>query len=160
MTSRPRSISETGDSAMPLNILFICVGNAARSQIAEGLARKILGPAVNVMSAGSMPAGFVSRHALAVLREAGVDTAGHYSKGITDLPHEFLKNLDYVMTLCAEEQCPVFATRAKRLNWGLPDPVSAAGTENEIMDTFRATRDAIAAKLEEFKPQAAGSRPA
>lgn len=136
---------------MALNILFICVANAARSQMAEGLARKILGPAANVMSAGSMPAGFVSRHALTVLREAGVDTAGHYSKGIADLPPEFLENLDYVMTLCAEEQCPVFVTKAKRLNWGMPDPSSGGNTEEEVMAAYRIARGAIAEKLERFK---------
>lgn len=136
---------------MALNILFLCVANAARSQMAEGLARKILGPNANVMSAGSIPAGFVSRHAVAVLHEAGVDTAGHYSKGIDGLPPEFLENLDYVMTLCAEEQCPIFITKAKRLDWGMPDPSFMEGSEEEVMAAYRAARDVIAENLERFK---------
>lgn len=138
---------------MPLNILFICVANAARSQMAEGMARKIFGHAANIMSAGSVPAGFVSGHALAVLREAGVDTAGQYSKGIAGLPPEFLEELDYVITLCAEEQCPVFITKAKRLNWGMPDPSFRGGAEEEVLAAYRTTRDAIAAKLARFKTE-------
>ena len=136
---------------MPLNILFICVANAARSQMAEGMARKILGPAANVMSAGSMPAGFVSRHALAVLSETGVDTAGLHSKGIGGLPPDFLENLDYVITLCAEEQCPVFTTKAKRLDWGMPDPSFMGNSEEDALSAFRLARGAIAAKLERFR---------
>lgn len=134
-----------------MNILFICVANAARSQMAEGMARKLLGSAANVMSAGSIPAGFVSGHALAVLREAEVDTAGHSSKGIADLPPRFLEDLDYLITLCAEEQCPIISTKAKRLDWGMPDPSFAGGNEKEVMAAYRAARDAITARLERFK---------
>lgn len=130
-----------------MKILFLCVANSARSQIAEGLAKEILGSRAEVESAGSVPSGRVNSHAVSVLRESGVDITGHHSKAVADLPEKFLAELDYVITLCAEEVCPVFLTRAKRLHWGLPDPAAVIGSPPEVEDAFRRTREEIRSRL-------------
>jgi arsenate reductase len=126
-----------------MKILFLCVANSARSQIAEGLARSILGKSVHVESAGSAPSGKVNPIAIEVLKEAGVDISTHYSKSWDDLPSSFFNDLDYVVTLCAEEVCPTLATKAKKLHWGMPDPKTS--------DDFRKVRDELTRRLKEFK---------
>src|SRR5688500_11124632 len=111
-----------------MKILFLCVANSARSQIAEGLAREILGDDVEIQSAGSVPSGQVNPFAIQVLKEKGIDISSHYSKSWNDLPARFFADLDYVITLCAEEICPTIPVKAKKLHWGLPDPASAGTT--------------------------------
>jgi arsenate reductase len=132
-----------------LRILFLCVANSARSQIAEGLARTIWGSKAEVRSAGSAPSGTVNPLALQVLEEIGIDISTHYSKSIEDVGTEFLDKLDYVITLCAEESCPVVLMKKKVLNWGLPDPVYAT----DPLTAFRHTRDQIKIQIESFKQQ-------
>lgn len=135
-----------------MNILFMCVANSARSQLAEGLARKILGSAVQVESAGSHP-GKVNPYAVQVLREIGIDITRHYSKSYDDLKPSFLLQLNYLITLCAEEVCPQLTSRATKLHWPLPDPVNKEGTEEAQLARFRETRDAIAKKIREFSEE-------
>lgn len=125
-----------------MKILFLCVANSARSQVAEGLAKSILGGKVEIKSAGSKPSGQVNPLAIEVLKEEGIDISSHQSKAITELPSEFLSNLDYVITLCAEEVCPAFITTAKRLHWGMPDP--------KTLEDFRSVRDQIEKNLKPF----------
>ena len=110
---------------MASSILFLCVANSARSQIAEGLARKLAPPDVRVYSAGSEP-GTVHPLAVQVLAEAGVDARGQHSKGLDRVP---VYEIDLVVTLCAEEVCPLFPRAARRLHWPLDDPAKAVGTE-------------------------------
>lgn len=123
-------------------ILFLCVANAARSQMAEGIARSLLGDRAWIESAGSIPAGWVSPFAIQVLEELSIDATGHRSKGIEDLPGDFLRNVDFVITLCADEVCPAFLSRGKKLHWPFPDPGG--------LDGFRRTRDGIRARIEEL----------
>ncbi len=123
-------------------ILFLCVANAARSQIAEGLGHSILRDRAWIESAGSMPAGRVSPFAIQVLRELGIDASGQRSKAIEDLPADFLRNLDFVITLCEDEICPAFLTQGRKLHWPYPDPGG--------MDSYRRTRDGVKARLEEL----------
>src|SRR3989338_8588325 len=104
-----------------MKLLFLCVANSARSQLAEGLARHLYGPKAQVMSAGSIP-GALNPIAVTVVREIGIDISGHRSKSVDDLPKEFLDRLDAVITLCAEEVCPVVLSRAPKLHWPFPDP--------------------------------------
>ena len=133
-----------------MKILFMCVANAARSQMAEGLARHILGTMAEVHSAGSKPQ---SVHPLAkkVLAEIGIDISSHYSKSIMELPNEFGRSLDYLITLCAEEVCPVTNfTTAEKLHWPLPDPANKDASEADQLNTFRHTRDQIAKKIQEL----------
>lgn len=113
----------------PQRILFLCVANSARSQMAEGLARTILGPDFIIASAGSQPSGSVQPWAIRVLKEEGIDISAQRSKAIHDLPKEFLEQLDFVVTLCAEEICPVLNSQAERLQWPIPDPASAPESE-------------------------------
>jgi thioredoxin type arsenate reductase len=124
-------------------ILFLCVANSARSQIAEGLARLMAPSCVRVYSAGSEP-GIINPLAVRVLAEAGVDAAGQRSKGLDAVP---LDAIDLVVTLCAEEVCPLFPRPVRKLHWPLSDPAKAAGTEEERLAAFRAVRDELAARL-------------
>lgn len=129
-------------------ILFLCVANSARSQMAEGLARKLLGTGVTVQSAGSEPSQ-VNPYAIEVMREVGVDLATHRSKSVQTIDPA---TVGTVITLCAEEVCPVFLGKARRLHWPIPDPASedpSVGRE-EMLRRFRAARDAIREMLERF----------
>jgi arsenate reductase len=131
-----------------MKILFMCVSNSARSQMAEAMARKILGSRVEVRSAGSVPSGQVHPRALEVLKEAGADASRLKSKSIDRLELAFLREVDFVITLCSEEVCPRMPGEFQRLEWPIPDP--AALPENQQLDAFRSARDFIAKKLEMF----------
>jgi arsenate reductase len=123
----------------PRHLLFLCVQNSARSQLAEGVARFLAPPGVTVSSAGSSPA-FVRPQAIQVLKEIGIDISGHRSKAIEEID---AASVDAVVTLCAEEVCPAFLGNAVRLHWGLADPARAPGDENARLNAFRATRDEL-----------------
>jgi len=127
----------------PRHILFLCVQNSARSQLAEGVARFLAPPGVTVSSAGSSPA-FVRPQAIQVLKEIGIDISGHRSKSIEEIA---AASVDAVVTLCAEEVCPVFLGTAVRLHWGLPDPAKAPGDDEARLNAFRATRDELFRRL-------------
>lgn len=131
-----------------MKILFLCVANSARSQLAEGLAKALFGEGVDIESAGSEPSGVVQPWAVKTLAEEGIDISKHTSKSYNDLPKKFLESLDYVITLCAEEVCPAIITKAKRLHWPIPDPASAP--EKQKAEAFRSARDEIRKKLSEF----------
>jgi protein-tyrosine-phosphatase len=120
-------------------ILFLCVANSARSQMAEGIARSLAPPGIRIWSAGSNPT-TVRPEAIRVLREIGIDISSHRSKPVAEIPPA---EVDTVITLCAEEACPVFLGKAKRLHWGLPDPAAVSSSEAEHMDAFRKTRDEL-----------------
>jgi arsenate reductase len=130
----------------------MCVANSARSQLAEGLARKIF-PNATVESAGSQP-GKLNPFAVRVMNEIGIDIGRHFSKSIDELPSDFLKNLDFVVTLCAEEVCPTLMTRAKRLHWPLKDPATRDPLpDEEALERFRTARDQIQEKLLQFRKE-------
>jgi len=132
----------------PRRLLFLCVANSARSQMAEGLARLVLGDRIVAQSAGSRPTR-VNPYALEVMAELGVDLSTHHSKSVDDIPPD---GVDTVITLCAEEVCPVFLGRAERLHWPFPDPASEDLTllRAELLARFRTARDAIRARLEAY----------
>jgi arsenate reductase len=127
----------------PRGVLFLCVANSARSQLAEGIARSLAPPDVTVWSAGSYPTR-VRPQAVAVLAEIGIDISHHRSKSVTEIPAD---KVELVITLCAEEECPVFLGSARRVHWGLPDPAAVGGTEAEQLDAFRHTRDELRRRL-------------
>jgi arsenate reductase len=124
-------------------ILFLCVANSARSQMAEGIARALAPPGVKVWSAGSRPTS-VRPEAIAVLREIGMDISGHRSKSVTEIPPS---EVDTVITLCGEEECPVFLGKARRLHWGLPDPAGVRGSEAERLAAFMNTREELRRRI-------------
>ena len=131
-------------------LLFLCVANSARSQMAEGLARARFGESVNVQSAGSQPSR-VNPLAIRVLAEIDIDITHHRSKSVTEIDPA---TVDVVVTLCAEEVCPVFLGKAKRLHWPLPDPAAAEGTGEERLARFRDVRDEIRSRLSDSFPDA------
>jgi len=126
----------------PRHILFLCVANSARSQLAEGIARSLAPEGVKVSSAGSVPTS-VRPQAIAVLDEIGIDISDHVSAAIEDVE----RPVDAVITLCAEEVCPVWLGDAWRLHWGLPDPAGVEGTEEEKLEAFRSVRDELRRRL-------------
>ena len=116
-----------------LRVLFLCVHNSARSQMAEGLLRALGGDRFDVFSAGSEPTS-VNPFAIRVLRDAGIDIARQSSKHV----HAFANTrFDYVITLCAEEECPLFLGDGKLLHWDLPDPAAVQGSSDEKANAFR-----------------------
>lgn len=130
------------------SILFLCVANSARSQMAEGLARMVFGDRVPVLSAGSEPSK-VNPYAVEVMRELGVDLAAHRSKAVQTIDPATVAT---VITLCAEEVCPAFLGKARRLHWPIPDPASKDPSipREEMLTRFRTARDTIRGMLERF----------
>lgn len=127
----------------PRGILFLCVNNSARSQMAEGIARALMPSDVQVWSAGSSPTK-VRPEAIAVLQEIGIDISNHRSKSIDEIP---ASEVDTVITLCAEEVCPVFFGHVLRLHWVLPDPAAIAEPEEERLSAFRKIRDELRRRI-------------
>ena len=130
------------------SILFLCVANSARSQMAEGLGRMIFGDRVPVQSAGSAPAQ-VNPYAIEVMRELGVDISTQRSKSVQTIDPA---TVGTVITLCAEEVCPVFLGQARRLHWPIPDPASQdpSLSREDMLRRFRTARDTLRARLERF----------
>ncbi len=126
-------------------VLFLCVANSARSQMAEGIARALLPAEVKVWSAGSRPTS-VRPEAVAVLREIGIDITEHRAKAVAEIP---AAEVDTVVTLCREEECPLFLGKATRLHWGLPDPATpdANASPDEVVARFRAVRDELRRRI-------------
>ena len=128
------------------HLLFLCVANSARSQMAEGLARKILGERAEVSSAGSNPAP-VNPRAVEAMAEIGIDITGQHSKSVDTID---LSGLDLVVTLCAEEVCPILPGHVRRLHWPIADPAAEAVTTNDATEPqgrFRVARDLIQEKI-------------
>ena len=129
-------------------VLFLCTGNSCRSQMAEGWLRHLAGDRFEVASAGTRPAG-LHPDAVLVMREAGVDIAGHRSKNVS----EFLQQpFEFVITVCdsAKEACPYFPGKVQRLHWSFPDPAASSGTYEERLAVFRQVRDQIAERIKDF----------
>jgi len=127
------------------DLLFLCVANSARSQMAEGWARSLgaAGPAGTVHSAGSEP-GKLHPTAVRVMAEVGIDLSGHAAKPIAAVPADRIAT---VITLCAEEVCPAFLGEAERLHWPLDDPAAAGPDEGAVLESFRRVRDEIGERL-------------
>jgi arsenate reductase len=135
----------------PRGILFLCVANSARSQMAEGIARFFAPLDIRIWSAGSKPTQ-VRPEALAVLKEVGIDISHHQSKAVASIP---TNEVDTVITLCGEEECPLFLGNARRLHWGLPDPAADTASESERLDAFRKTRDELFRRMKALFQQLA-----
>jgi arsenate reductase len=129
-------------------VLFLCTGNACRSQMAEGWLRHLAGERFEAASAGTHPAG-LNPGAVAAMRERGVDISTHRSKSVAELAGE---EFDYVITVCdrAKESCPVFPRAARTLHWSFDDPAAVEGSPEERRAAFRRVRDEIAARIAGF----------
>lgn len=124
----------------PKRLLVLCVANSARSQMGEGWARHLFGDRMTVQSAGSRP-GRVNPYAVEVMREVGIDLSTHASKSVEGIDPA---SVDTVITLCAEEVCPAFLGKARRLHWPIADPASEAPLPaEELRARFRVARDEL-----------------
>ena len=128
-------------SAKP-TILVLCTGNSCRSHIAEGILRAVAGDILNVVSAGSKPAGHVHPLAIKVMKEIDIDISHHTSKNLS----EFLSTkVETVITVCGnlDQGCPIFPGQVNRHHWPFEDPAHAAGTDEEKLEVFRRVRNEI-----------------
>lgn len=127
------------------SVLFLCVANSARSQMAEGIARSLFGSKVRVQSAGSSPS-TLHPYAVQVMAEIGIDLGEHTSKSVDQVPRE---SVDLVITLCAEEVCPLFLSDVDRIHWPIADPARPQEdlTDDARIDAFRTVRDQLRARL-------------
>jgi arsenate reductase len=129
-------------------VLILCTGNSARSQMAEGLLRKLGGARFEVESAGTRPTG-VRREAIEVMREVGVDISRQRSKSVDEFAG---REFDYVITVCdnARESCPVFPGKTVRVHWSFDDPAAVEGEWEDRLAVFRRVRDEIGTRLREW----------
>ena len=133
-----------------MNILFLCVGNSGRSQIAEGLAKDMLPKSYDIRSAGSNPAKNIHSDAILAMNEIGIDISSHKTKSIESLDMEFVNTLDHVITLCAEEVCPIVPKSTNTLHWPNEDPDNDSYTKTQSENAFRKTRENIFNLLKKF----------
>src|SRR3990172_3560596 len=133
---------------MMIKVMFLCTGNACRSQMAEGFAREFGKGIIEPFSAGLIAAG-VHPRAIAVMKEIGIDISRQQSSQIDE---KLLKTMDVIITLCgnAEEACPRTPPEIKRIHWPINDPVGTRGREEKIMKEFRRARDEIRARTDQF----------
>jgi arsenate reductase len=131
-----------------IKVMFVCTGNSARSQMAEGFARHLSQGRIEAYSAGMEPSR-LNPFAVAVMREKGVDISGQWSKGFDEA---LARSMDLVVTVCgnADERCPVLPPEVKRLHWPLEDPAAATGSNDQILATFREVRDEIEVRVTEL----------
>ena len=133
---------------MPHRVLILCTGNCVRSQMAEGLLRKIGGDACEVHSAGSRPNGYVNPLAIDAMGKIGIDISGHRSKSVVEFDGQ---KFDTVITVCdsAAQECPVFPG-SERIHWSIWDPGNATGSHEEKLAAFCRVRDELASRLRQF----------
>ena len=133
-----------------MHILFSCVANSARSQMAEGLAKEILGDGHDIQSAGSIPSGEVHPNAIIAMDEIGIDIRNQFSKSIDDLDKDFIDDLNFAITLCAEEVCPMLPSKAENLNWMNEDPANISYNSVQLRMSFTKTRENLYKLLKKF----------
>jgi len=129
-------------------VLILCTGNSARSQMAEGLLRNDAGDRFAAFSAGVEPS-YVRPLAIQAMREVGIDIGAQRSKSVDEFSGE---EFDYVITVCdnANERCPVFPGKTKRIHWSFEDPAAASGDEAAQLAVFRRVRDQIRDQLSQW----------
>ncbi|HEY8167541.1 MAG TPA: arsenate reductase ArsC [Candidatus Limnocylindrales bacterium] len=148
MTAAPDGVATTTGAQRPLRILFACVGNSARSQMAEALLAAKGGPAFAPAS-GGIVASSVHPLTVVVLSEVGIDWSGASSKPLAPMLE---RSWDLVVTVCDEaaEACPVIPPPTAVLHWDFEDPAAATGTEAERLAVFRRVRDEIGASIDDL----------
>ena len=133
-----------------MNILFLCVGNSGRSQIAEALAKDMLPKSFDIRSAGSIPAKKVHKDAILVMGNVGIDISTNETQSIDSIEADFINNLDYVITLCKEEVCPVVPEAVKIFHWPNEDPDNDNFNDIQSINAFTRTRENIFNLLKKF----------
>lgn len=139
-----------------LRILFLCTGNASRSQMAEGWFRVLAGDRFEALSAGSKPLGYVHPLAIAAMREVGIDISRHVSKSIREFVPPLGEPPDLLISVCdsAAQECPVFPVAVRRIHRPFRDPGHVEGSEAERLAAFCAVRDEIRNEIERFLDEA------
>ncbi len=133
-----------------MNILFLCVGNSARSQIAEALAKDMLPKSFDIRSAGSVPEKDIHKDTILVMNDIGIDISTRKTKSINSIEESFMDNLDYAITLCAEEVCPVVPEATKIFHWPNEDPDNDSYNDIQSKNAFIKTRENIFKLLKKF----------
>ena|SRR5882672_6306702 len=130
---------------MKTSVLFLCTGNSARSQMAEGLLRHFAGDRYEVFSAGTQPVG-LNPLAVDAMREIGADISAQRSKHVSEFDSA---SVSTVVTVCdrARESCPIFSMAGRTLHWSFADPAAAQGSHEEKLAEFRRVRDLIAGRI-------------
>ncbi len=149
-----RVVNKKGRVMVKQKVLFVCIHNSARSQMAEELLRKLAGDRFEVESAGIEP-GKLNPVVIEVLKESGIDITGKKTQAVMDLLKQS-KLYRYVITVCDEtsaERCPIFPGVAQRLHWGFTDPSKFEGTWEEKVVKTRAVREEIKQKIEGWLSQ-------
>ncbi len=118
--------------------------------MAEGLAKSMFGKEHNIESAGSIPSGEVHLNAVIAMDDIGIDIRDQHSKSTDDLDKDFIDNLDYAITLCAEEVCPVLPSKAESLHWMNEDPANVSYSEKQLKTSFSNTRDNLYKLIKKF----------
>jgi arsenate reductase (thioredoxin) len=138
---------------MKRRVLFLCTGNSARSQMAEGLLRHLAGDAFEVASAGTHPVG-LNFLAVSAMQEIDIDISTNRSKSIDEYINQ---HFDYVITVCdrAKETCPIFQAASSTLHWSFDDPAAAQGSIEFRQEVFRRVRDEIAERVHRFMQEEA-----
>ena len=131
-----------------IKVLFVCTGNSARSQMAEGFARHFGGEQIEAHSAGVEPSR-LNPVAVAVMQEKGIDISGQHAKAFE---WDLARHMDVVVTVCghANESCPVLPPEVRRLHWPLEDPAAATGSDTEILAMFRRIRDQVESRVRDW----------
>jgi len=131
---------------MKRRVLFLCTGNSARSQMAEGLVNHFLGDRWEAFSAGTHPTGYVHPLAIQAMAELGIDISGQRSKSVEEFRGQ---PFDVVITLCdsAAQECPIWLGPGRAVHMSFPDPAQADGVTVDRMDAFRQVRDGIREKV-------------
>jgi len=129
-------------------VLFLCTGNSARSQMAEGFLKNLGAEHFEVYSAGIAPVG-INPHAIRVMQEVGIDISNQTSDAVN---RELLDQVDLLITLCgdARESCPLVPVKVEKRHWSLEDPARAEGNESAVLEKFREIRDLIRGNVEEL----------
>lgn len=138
-------LGNANEPRLPRGILFVCVENAIQSQMAEGLARKLLPSSVRIWSAGLTPGKQVHPLAIRVMKEIGVDISAQRPKGFADIA---MGDIDTFIRLCSKDECSVPANILHRLAWPLMNPASMGGSEEEKLSAFRNIRDELRKQIE------------
>jgi arsenate reductase len=136
---------------MKKRVLFVCIHNSARSQMAEAFLNQICGDEFEAFSAGLEP-GKLNPIVVEAMREIGIDISGNHTKAVSDMI-ESGRTFDYVITVCDEtsaERCPIFSGVTSRLHWSFPDPSSFQSAPEEKLAKTRKVRDAIKAKIQDW----------
>lgn len=135
----------------PLNVLFLCTGNSARSILAEALMNRQAQGWFRAFSAGSMPRGQVNPHALPLVRELGFEVTDFRSKSWDEFAAPGAPRIDFVITVCdnaAGEVCPIWPGGPITAHWGIPDPAEATGSDEEIAVAFRQAARRLSDRIE------------